>query len=69
MAVAEPFPDRLTRADGQTTFKPVDGITDDVTLMVPTKLFVLARDTEMKAPVEPELKFTELVTVILKSPT
>jgi hypothetical protein len=37
--------------------------------MVPAKLNVLVSETEMAAPVAPELKFTGLPTEIEKSPT
>src|SRR2546428_10517268 len=69
LALAVPFIVRLTRADGHVTLNPDGGLTVDVTLMPPAKLFVLESKTEMKAPVAPELKLTGLVTVIAKSPT
>jgi hypothetical protein len=68
-ALAVPFIVRLTRATGHATLNPDDGLTADVTLMPPAKLFVLASKTEMKALVAPELKLTGLVTEIVKSPT
>ena len=69
LALAVPFIVRLTRAVGQATPNPDDGLTVDVTLMPPAKLLVLDSKTEMKAPVAPELKLTGLDTIIVKSPT
>lgn len=68
-ALAVPFIVRLTRAAGHDALSPDEGLTADVTLILPAKLFVLTNETEMKAPVAPELKLTELATVIVKSPT
>ncbi len=69
LALAVPLVVRLTSVVGHVTVTPVSGLTEDVTLILPTKLFVLESETVMKAPVAPELKFTGLVTVTLKSPT
>jgi hypothetical protein len=69
LALAVPFIARLTRTVGQAEASPEDGLTADVTLIFPTKLLVLAIETEMKAPAAPELKLIGLVTAIVKSPT
>jgi hypothetical protein len=69
LALAVPFIARLTSAVGHTTLSPEDGLTAEVTLMFPAKLFVLVSETEMKAPVAPELKLTGLVAETVKSPT
>jgi len=69
LALAVPLIVRLTRAVGQATPNPDDGLTADVTLMPPAKLLALDSTTEMKAPVAPELKLTGLDTIIVKSPT
>ena len=69
LALAVPLIVRLTRAVGQATLNPDDGLTVDVTLMPPAKLFVLDSKTEMKPPVAPELKLTGLDTITVKSPT
>jgi len=69
LALAVPFIVRLTRAAGHDTLSPDEGLTADVTLMPPAKLFVLASETEIKAPAAPELKLMGLVTEIVKSPT
>src|SRR2546428_440331 len=69
LALAVPFIVRLTRAVGQATPNPDDGLTVDVTLMPPAKLLVLDSKTEMKAPAAPELKLTGLDTITVKSPT
>jgi hypothetical protein len=54
---------------GQVTVSPVAGLTTAERLMVPAKLNVLVRETEMAAPVAPELKLTGVVVLIVKSPT
>ena len=54
---------------GQVTVKPVAGLVTAVRLIVPAKLNVLVRETEIAEPVAPELKFTGLPTEIVKSPT
>ncbi len=54
---------------GHVTVKPVAGLVTGVTATVPAKLNVLVRETEMAEPVAPELKFTGLPTLIVKSPT
>ncbi len=54
---------------GQVTVKPDPGLVTGVRLTVPTKLNVLVRDTDSDEPVAPELKFTGLPTLIVKSPT
>lgn len=69
LALAVLFIARLTSAVGHATLSPEDGLTAEVTLIFPTKLFVLLSETEMRAPLAPELKLTGLVTPIVKSPT
>src|SRR5437870_3967455 len=54
---------------GQVTVKPVAGLVAAVRLIVPAKLNVLVRETEIAEPVAPELKLTGLPTLIVKSPT
>ena len=51
------------------TVKPVAGLVTAVRLIVPAKLNVLVRETEIAEPVAPELKFTGPPTEIEKSPT
>ena len=69
LALAVPFITRLTSVVGHVALSPEDGLTVDVTLMFPIKLFALVSETVMKAPVAPELKLTGLVPAIVKSPT
>jgi len=54
---------------GQVTVKPVAGLVTAARLIVPAKLNVLVRETDIAEPVAPELKLTELLTEIAKSPT
>ena len=54
---------------GQVTVKPVAGLVAAVRLIVPAKLNVLVRETDIAEPVAPELKFTGLLTEIVKLPT
>ena len=54
---------------GHVTVKPVAGLVTGVRATVPAKLNVLVRETEMADPVAPELKFTGLLTEMVKSPT
>ena len=54
---------------GHVTVSPVTGLVTGVRLIVPAKLNVLVRETEMADPVAPELKFTALPTLIVKLPT
>ncbi|TMI95923.1 MAG: hypothetical protein E6H01_14175 [Bacillati bacterium ANGP1] len=54
---------------GHVTVKPVAGLVTGVRAIVPAKLNVLVRETEMAEPVAPELKFTGLPTEMVKSPT
>ncbi len=54
---------------GQVTVNPVAGLMTGVRATVPAKLNVLVRETEIAEPVAPELKFTGLPTLIVKSPT
>ncbi len=59
----------LTAVAGQVTVRPVAGLTVEVSVMLPAKLKVLVRETEIDAPVAPVLKLTGLLTEIVKSPT
>ena len=54
---------------GHVTVNPVAGLVTGVRLIVPAKLKVLVRETEMAEPVAPELKLTGVPTLIVKSPT
>ncbi len=54
---------------GHVTVNPVAGLVTGVRVTVPAKLNVLVKLTEIAEPVAPELKFTGLLTVIVKSPT
>ncbi len=54
---------------GQVTVNPVAGLVTGVRVTVPAKLKVLVRETEIAEPEAPELKFTGLLTLIVKSPT
>ena len=54
---------------GQVTVKPVTGLVAAVILIVPAKLNVLVRETEMAEPVAPELKSTGVIVETVKSPT
>ncbi len=59
----------LTAVAGHVTVKPVVGLVTALRLIVPAKLNVLVRVTEIAAPVAPEFKFTGVPTPIVKSPT
>jgi hypothetical protein len=67
-AVTVAFAVILTGA-GHVTVKPVAGLATAERLAAPAKLNVLVRETEIAAPVAPELKFTGLPTLRVKSPT
>jgi hypothetical protein len=54
---------------GQVTVNPVAGLVTAVRVTVPAKLNVLVRLTEIAAPVAPELKFTGVLVLMVKSPT
>ncbi len=54
---------------GHVTVNPVTGLVTGVRATVPAKLNVLVRETDIAEPVAPELKFTGLPTLIVKSPT
>ena len=54
---------------GQVTVKPVAGLVTAVRLIVPAKLNVLVKLTDITEPVAPELKLTGLPTLIVKLPT
>ena len=62
------FAEMLTGA-GHVTVKPVAGLVTGVRLIVPAKLNVLVRETDIEEPVAPELKLTGVPTLIVKSPT
>ena len=67
-AVTVAFAVILTGA-GHVTVNPVAGLVTGVRLIVPAKLNVLVRETDIAEPVAPELKFTGLLTEMVKSPT
>ena len=54
---------------GHMTVKPVTGLVTAARLIVPAKLNVLVRLTDIAEPLAPELKFTGLPTEMVKSPT
>jgi hypothetical protein len=54
---------------GQVTVKPVVGLVTAARVIVPAKLNVLVRETEIAEPVAPELKSTGVPAEIVKSPT
>ena len=54
---------------GHVTVNPVNGLVTAARLIVPAKLNVLVRETEIAEPVAPELKFTGVPTLIVKLPT
>ena len=54
---------------GQVTVKPVAGLVTAARLIVPAKLNVLVRLTDIAEPVAPELKLTGLLSEMVKSPT
>ena len=54
---------------GQVTVKPVTGLVTAARVTVPAKLNVLVRETDIAAPVAPELKLTGEPTLMVKSPT
>jgi hypothetical protein len=54
---------------GQVTVKPVTGLVTAVRVTVPAKLNVLVSETDIAAPVAPELKLTGVVVPMVKSPT
>jgi hypothetical protein len=54
---------------GHVTVRPVTGLVTGDRATVPAKLKVLVRETEMAEPIAPELKFTGLLTEMVKSPT
>ena len=51
------------------TVNPVAGLVTGVRATVPAKLNVLVRLTDIAEPVAPELKLTEVPTLIVKLPT
>jgi hypothetical protein len=54
---------------GHVTVKPVTGLVTAVRVIVPAKLNVLVRETDIDAPVAPELKLTGVVVEMVKLPT
>jgi len=54
---------------GQVTVSPVTGLVTAARLIVPAKLNVLVRETDIEEPVAPELKLTGVPTLIVKLPT
>jgi hypothetical protein len=62
------FAAMLTGA-GQVTVKPVTGLVTAARLIVPAKLNVLVKLTDIAEPVAPELKLTGVPTLIVKLPT
>ena len=54
---------------GHVTVNPVAGLVTAARLIVPAKLNVLVRETEIAEPVAPELKLTGVLADIVKSPT
>jgi hypothetical protein len=68
-AVAVVLAVRLVAVVGQVTDRPELGVTADDSWIVPTKLDVLVRLTEMVPPGAPLLKFTGELREIVKSPT
>ena len=54
---------------GQVTVKPVTGLVAAVILIVPAKLNVLVKETEIAEPVAPELTSTGVIVETVKSPT
>ncbi len=68
-AEAVVFAVRLVAVAGQVTVKPVAGLTTEDSAIVPAKLLTLVSETDIAAPVAPELKFTGVPTEIMKSPT
>ena len=54
---------------GQVTVSPVTGLVTAARLIVPAKLNVLVRETDIEEPVAPELKLTGVPTEMVKSPT
>ncbi len=68
-AEAEALAMRLVAVEGQVTVRPVEGLTREVRLTLPTKLKILFRETEIETPETPELKLTGVPTDIVKSPT
>ncbi len=65
VALAEMF----TAVAGHVTVNPVVGLTTEESAIVPAKLFTLVSETEIAAPVAPELKLTGVPTLMVKSPT
>ncbi len=59
----------LTPVAGQVTVNPVVGLTTEVRVMLPAKLNLLVRLTDIEAPLAPELKLTGVPTERVKSPT
>ncbi len=58
-----------TAVAGHVTVRPVVGLTTELRATVPAKLLTLVSETDIAAPVAPELKLTGVLTLIVKSPT
>jgi hypothetical protein len=54
---------------GHVTVSPVAGLTTVLRLILPAKLNVLVKLTDIAEPVAPELKLTGVPVEIVKSPT
>ncbi len=61
--------DTAMGVDVQLTVRPVEGLATALRVTLPAKLKVLVRETDMEAPVAPELKLTGLLAEIVKAPT
>ncbi len=59
----------LVAVAGQVTVNPVIGLITAERAIVPAKLLILVSETDIAAPVAPELKFTGLPAEMVKSPT
>ncbi len=63
------FAARLVAVAGHVTIKPVVGLTTELRPTDAAKLKLLVMVTDTTAPEAPELKFTGLPALIVKSPT
>ncbi len=68
-ADAVAFPAKLARMVKQATVRPTVGLTTELSATVPAKLFTLVSETDIAAPVAPELKLAGVLTEMVKSPT
>ena len=67
--VAVALAERIVAIAGQVAVRPRAGLITGERDTLPAKLFRLVRETEMLMPVAPELKFTGVPRLTLKSPT